>query len=136
MQGPGDKDILATLRILRAYHVLTRLDVPWRIEIAYRCTCVGFFKSRACENAIVATMMLDESIEIPTKYCMDRPPAVVFKKTVWGYVEFSENTSEDDCMDQLIQLTQATKKSLDFSCLEDTPSATGADRVKHKMNLM
>ncbi len=46
-----------------------------RHEIAYRCACVGFFKSCACEHAILATVMLDKIIEIPAKHCLDRPSA-------------------------------------------------------------
>ena len=81
VNGPGEKDIVETLRILKAYHVLRRLETPWCKEIAYSCTCLTFFKSGACEHAILATMMLDKrSVQIPSKYRIERPSAVPSKK--------------------------------------------------------
>ncbi len=115
VHGPGEKEIVETLRILKAYLVLKRLETPWCKEIAYSCTCLIFFKCRACEHALLATMMLDKSsVHIPSKYRIDRPSAVPSKKLGFDnfeYVGISSSSEQDEDFEEHVPPPPPTKKS-------------------------
>ena len=124
---------MQTLKILKAYHVLKRLETPWSKEIAYSCTCLTFFKHGACEHSIIVTMMLDKrSVQIPSKYRIDRPSAVPSKKIGLENFEYAgkSSSSEQDDFEEPAPPPLPAKKSLDFSCMEDSP---GGGRVKRKV---
>jgi hypothetical protein len=113
--GPGEKDIVQTLQILKAYHVVKRLETPWSKEIAYSCTCLTFFKHGACEHSIIVTMILDKrSVQIPSKYRIDRPSAVPSKKIGLENFEYAgkSSSSEQDDFEEPAPPPLPAKKSI------------------------
>ena len=69
--------------------------------------------------------MLDKrSVQIPSKYRIDRPSAVPSKKIGlenFDYAGKSASSEQDDDFEEPAPRPLPTKKSLDFSCMEDIP---------------
>ncbi len=75
----------------------------------------------ACEHAAVISMMIDNTVEVATKYIIHRPLAVSSKDVWFSLREIPESSSNDvrePCSP--LETAVSSKKSLDFDCTDDT----------------
>jgi hypothetical protein len=86
------------LRALSHYHVVALLDKPWSSIIKYSCSCPEFYKCGACEHAILTSMMVDRSIEVPLIHCTRKPEPVV-KTTMDSAVLAGSSSHSEECED-------------------------------------
>ena len=93
-----EMDIDEILKTLSYYHFVTLLDKPWSSIIQYKCSCPEFYKCGACEHAILTSMMVDRSIEVPLIHCT-RKPEPVAKTTIHGAVLAGSSSDSEECED-------------------------------------
>ena len=68
-------DIDEILKTLSYYHVVALLDKPRSSVIQYSCSCPEFYKCGVYEHAILTSIMVDRSNEVPVYQCgQDHPP--------------------------------------------------------------
>ena len=89
-----DMGIDEILKTLSHYHVLTQQSTPWSSYIKFNCSCPDFYKCGACEHAIMTSMLIDRTIEIPVNMCSRKPESVV--QSIVQDAEVAGSSGEED----------------------------------------
>jgi hypothetical protein len=64
----GDLDLDTALGIYEAFHILEAQPERWSKHHLFKCNCPQCFKTAACVHSILAGMLCDSSIQVPSKY--------------------------------------------------------------------
>ena len=56
------------LGLVEAFHVLEALPSRWSPYHLFKCNCPDFFKNASCIHSILASMLCDRNIKVPSRY--------------------------------------------------------------------
>lgn len=124
-----DMGIDEILKTLSHYHVLTQQSTPWSSYIKFNCSCPDFYKCGACEHAIMTSMLIDRTIEIPVNMCSRKPESVV--QSIVQDAEVAGSSGEEDdgypestihTRRELRPTVQVCAPPLSLSCTPPPPS--------------
>lgn len=66
--GEGEWSMQEALGCMESFHVLEALPNRWSQYHLFKCNCSEFFKNASCVHSVLAGMVCDPTIKIPSKY--------------------------------------------------------------------